>query len=196
MNLFKRFIEKINPKKPDKIEVPVQEQPLEEPKAIKKKHETWVLTDLEKMEVLKRVACHESSTSIIKWLKETSGKTVKISSIAHYRDSEKYRPMIERYRAEFERNLMNVPISSKHIRLKRSEKIYKLAMQKEDLRVASKELESARAEIEGKKGDITIQFNQFVDLTDDELLQKKLKAIETIERSRKTSLEITATEVE
>ena len=92
---------------------------------------------------------------------------------------------IERHRAKYLNELMDVPIAQEKIRLERDEELYNLALtitdKKDKISTALTCLKEAREET--KRVDHSqsfIQFNQFNQLTDEELLEKKRRLEEKI----------------
>ena len=93
-------------------------------------------------------------------------------------------PIIEQMRDKFISKSMNIPIANERVRLKRTEDLYNAAsniVAKDDKRVLNavdislKCLREAREEVKGEGGSTQniLQFNQYNELTDEQLLDKQ-----------------------
>lgn len=88
-------------------------------------------------------------------------------------------PIIEQLRERFITRTMNIPIANERVRLKRTEDLYQESQRiegvKDKVEVSLRCLKEAREEIKGESGSTQnfLQFNQYNDLTDEQLLDKQ-----------------------
>jgi diphthamide synthase (EF-2-diphthine--ammonia ligase) len=129
------------------------------------------------------LAQYKTAPEVVKLLKEIHGVELSIASIAAIKSNNL--KFIERHRAKYLNELMDVPIAQEKIRLERDEELYNLALtitdKKDKISTAITCLKEAREET--KRVDHSqsfIQFNQFNQLTDEELLEKKRRLEEKI----------------
>ena len=146
------------------------------------------LLDEEKREVVKLLAEFHDIPEVQKHIKKNFNKSLAYNSVKFYLHSKKWKPMLERLRAEFVEPIMSIAVSHKFVRLNRLEDLYHKTMDNKNLkevekiREAREILSEARAEIEGSKSnpssDIFItQINKF---SDEDLLKRKTEVLNRI----------------
>ena len=128
-------------------------------------------------------AQYKTAPEVQKLLKEVYGVDLVVQSLLAIKNNNL--KFIERHRAKYLNELMDVPIAQEKIRLERDEELYNLALtivdKKDKISTALTCLKEAREET--KRVDHSqsfIQFNQFNQLTDEELLDKKRRLEEKI----------------
>ena len=140
-----------------------------------------MITPDQKILICNLLAQYKKPRQIMSILKDEHELDVKTKTITKFQVNEK--ELIGRLRDRFLSTVAEVPIAQKRIRLERAENLYEISQELEGKdRVDSgvKVLATAREEVEGKgSSQITLQqFNQYNQLTDEEL-QDKIKDIES-----------------
>lgn len=145
--------------------------------------------------VLKMIAQYISTKDILSWLKEKTGKEYTHGMISSLKTlSKANRTLIEKFRGEYLRDISDIPMSSKRVRLQRIENNYRRALEKGDLKQASQEVQNARDEMEGAKGrenqSFNVSFNnytvtQYQSMSDDDLKKDILAGYEKLLDSQK-----------
>jgi len=110
-------------------------------------------------------------------------KKISIAMVRYYKHTRE--PIIEELRDKFISKAMNIPIANERVRLKRTEDLYNassnLVARDDDrlvlsaVEVSLKCLKEAREEVkgEGSSTQNILQFNQYNELTDEQLMDKK-----------------------
>lgn len=104
-------------------------------------------------------------------------KPLSAHGIRYYKETRA--PIIEQLRDKLISKTMVIPIANEKVRLKRTEDLYNVAttiLEKKDMVETSlKCLKEAREEIKGESGSVQnfLQLNQYNELTDEQLLEKK-----------------------
>ena len=140
-----------------------------------------MITPDQKILICNLLAQYKKPRQIMSILKDEHELNVKTKTITKFKNSEQ--ELIGKLRDRFLATVAEVPIAQKRIRLERAENLYEISQELEGKdRVDSgvKVLATAREEVEGKgSSQITLQqFNQYNQLTDEEL-QDKIKDIES-----------------
>lgn len=108
---------------------------------------------------------------------------IRPSMLYQYKRSEKWKPVIAKFREKYLLNPSEVAMSHKRVRLDRREKIYQAAMKKEDLKTANSVIQGAKEEMEETgRGSISLTFNQYNALSDDELKDQIKEKLERLKR--------------
>lgn len=81
------------------------------------------LTNEERLKVIQWLVELKSSNRIKELIKEQFGKDISRKSIWQYRYSKRWKPLIDKVRIEFERNLAKIPIANKADRLRYLQKV-------------------------------------------------------------------------
>jgi DNA-binding helix-hairpin-helix protein with protein kinase domain len=122
------------------------------------------------------IAQYKTAPEVQTLLKEVYGVDLSTTSIGIIkRDNLKF---VEKRRAKYLSEIQDVPISQERIRLERDEELYNLALtiadKKDKINTALTCLKEAREETKKvEHNNNFIQFNQFNQLTDEELIEKK-----------------------
>lgn len=128
-----------------------------------------VLTDEDRIELCKMAAEYKSYNEMLEYLRNEKRKEINRTSLWQMLNRTKWKAVVDRLRTEFMQGLMDEPMSCKRIRLRRLEKSFFFAAKKESAKDMIDSVDSAREEMEPKKGDFNLQLNQFNMLTDEEL---------------------------
>lgn len=150
------------------------------------------LTDDEKIELVRLIGHHASDEEIGNYLDSIGKRPAQIPRVIHYYTrSEKFRPLIEKFRAEYESRLSDIAVTSKRYRLQRLEQMHEALYREGKYELAAKMLDRVRDEVEGKNADgrPNIFITQFNQLTDTEVEERKLKIINMIERMKKRQVD-------
>jgi len=132
------------------------------------------ITDDQKMFICNMIAQYKKPREVVELIKDEHDINIDSALVSRYKkDNQK---LINKLRETFLSTVVEVPIAQKRVRLERTEELYDIA---KSVPVKLKCLSSAREEVEGKgAGGVTFQqFNQYNQLTDEEL-QEKIKEIE------------------
>ncbi len=126
---------------------------------------------------------YKSGKEVQKLVKEVHKVDLGLDSLWGIKN--KHPKLIERLRAKYLNDLIDVPIAQEKVRLERDEELYNLALTienpKDRIPAALTCLKEAREETKKiEHGNNFIQFNQFNQLTDEELLEKKRRLEEKI----------------
>ena len=152
---------------------------------------SWKMTPEMQRFVVIALAEYKSLSEIKKMLKDTYNIDITICGINKYRDSEKWKPIFEKYRDEYDRKVCEVPLAHKRKRLDELQKIYELSFDKRNYTRCLSIIREFREEVEGKQftGNhiylTNITNNEFTNLTDEKLAEIKLKDIARLEQIRK-----------
>lgn len=128
-------------------------------------------------------AQYKSGEEVKRLVKEIHNVDLTLTSL--YIIKSKHLKLVERLRAKYLNDLIDVPIAQEKVRLERDEELYNLALTienpKDRIPVALTCLKEAREETKKiEHSNNFIQFNQFNQLTDEELLEKKRRLEEKI----------------
>jgi len=88
------------------------------------------LSDTERKEIVRRLACFESPTAVQEWAQEALGKDLGLEQIAHYdptrRDTtgKKWEQLFKKTRDEFLSDLDTIPLSHRAVRLRELQRLY------------------------------------------------------------------------
>lgn len=149
------------------------------------------------LEIIKRIAWYWKDAEIERYFAKEYNKSISLSNIGQYRKSEKWQPLIERQRDQYNTLILQVPIANKRNRLDQLQKQYDQVgdiTNKDSRKEAREILKEAREEVERKvAGEISFNFtqvnhNEFHDMTEEDLQREKMKTIEQLERVRKLKL--------
>lgn len=154
------------------------------------------LTDEEQVDLCKLIGNFYSPRDIELWA-ETKGKRINATAlIGHYRKSEKWGPLIEKFRAEYRASVSEIPVANKSKRLFELNGIYDRIRVLEDftddpllklscLNMEIKVVGQAQQETEGKYsgGEQTnVYFTQFNNMSREEFDKWRLNLAEKIKR--------------
>ncbi len=136
----------------------------------------WKLTSSQKMFVCRLIAEGKTNKETIEALKKEHGVDVDRSNIRWYRNSKKYADLLNKMKEKFLSAVLEVPIAQKRVRLKRLEQKYLESQKMKDkdrIVYGLKCLKEAKEETKDEPAENSIQVNQYNELSNEELLQKK-----------------------
>ena len=151
----------------------------------KRKYDQDEIKDSKELFILEQFAQLKSPREVAELysVKFPNAKKLVAQTMRYYKETRM--PIIEQLRDKFISKTMNVPIANEKIRLKRTEDLYNasanLVARDDDrvvlsaVEVSLKCLKEAREEVKGEGGSAQnfIQLNQYNELTNDELMDKK-----------------------
>lgn len=145
------------------------------------------LTSHEQMEVVKLIGWFWKDTEIADFVYETFNKTVNPHNFKQYRDAQKWKPIIEKFRSEYMKTVTEVPLANKKKRLEILQKLFDKHYQNEEFKDAREVVRECRYEMEEKPTDVSFHFtqvtnNEFKDLSDEEIAKRKLDAYDRLEK--------------
>ena len=105
--------------------------------------------------------------------------------IYQYKRTPKWKPIIKKLREKYLLGEEEVAGRHKRVRLDRADKIYNKAFTKGDLRTALQANRDSQEMVEGKnvrEGDLSISFNQYNGLSDDEIKERMKEVTQKLSR--------------
>lgn len=136
------------------------------------------------MKLLFMIATFEEVPAIIRNIRKEFGITISKSTVKHYKESEQYRPQIQRMRERWGSDLLNVELSNKRRRLEELEKIYKHCFANDQMKNALASLYQIQGEIEKDLQNIghqtNYQINIYKDMSETELEEERVKSLERL----------------
>lgn len=150
---------------------------------------TKKLTSDEQLEVCRQLASYRSVKDVDKFCREMFGKTLHPNSIRLYLNSQKWKPLIQKFRDEYTRGIMEVPIANKRVRLEELQSMFEKYKDGGRLRLAQAVLKDAREELDGSRkfGDTNVymtQVNNYKDMSDEEIESERLRQLENLQKVR------------
>lgn len=130
-----------------------------------------VLEDSERIEVCRLAASYETQQNIADWLREERGKSVTAQSIGAMLHSAKWKTLTQQFRVHFTQELMEEPLYNKRKRLQYLYRFMTKAEAAGEIKDAIDAVDSAREEAEPRRGDFSLQLNQFNMISDEELIE-------------------------
>lgn len=153
----------------------------------KRGRQSHIFDEKEKLRICEMLAQFHTVDHIVQFAKDNWGKSVSPASIYSYRESSRWKPVIDRFRTEYVAQVMDIPIAHKKIRLTRLEELY--AANERDQEIKGKErrqlacliLERAMKEVDERASNFTnIFFTQIQNFSDEELEQHRKKLLDRI----------------
>jgi len=138
-----------------------------------------------KMEVLMGHAQFWAVQKIQEHLKEKFNCVMSYRSIYAYKNSEQWKPMIEKFRDQYVQTLSEVPLFHKKRRLEELQEMFERYRAKGNDKEARQVLASFREETEAKRSDLyltNVTYNEFKQMSNEELDQEYIKLIEQKKR--------------
>ena len=155
-----------------------------------KQYLTRRFTGEEQLEVCRQIAHFVEPAEIVKYCREEFNKDVSKSQLSRYKNSPKWRPLIQRYRDAFSMEIAEIPLAHKIKRVEELCLLFKRCKNEDKYNEAKGMLEQIRVEVEGKRENSSpsqIFINQdFRKLTDEQLEEKRLESINIVSRLKKT----------
>lgn len=143
------------------------------------------LTQSERYELVRQIATHTHESEIAQWLESVGKPSNDVQQLlSSYRRNERYRPLIEKIRAQYEAGVADIAVASKRYRLQQYQILYDRLKTEGKLELAAKMLERSQGELEGKAADgrPNIFITQFNQLSETEMEEKKLAVMQRIQR--------------
>ena len=153
---------------------------LDEYKSVEgKKHtnSTNKLEENEQLELMEFIARFATMEDINSYFIPTYGKFIAPAAVQQYRKTAKWKPIIKKLREKYLLGEDEVAGRHKRVRLDRADKIFEKALQKDDLKTALQANRDQQEMVEGKNvnaGDVSMTFNQY-NVLDDEELRLRIK---------------------
>ena len=118
--------------------------------------------------------------------KKEEGKLINYESIKSIRDSDKWKPIIEKERSQFLSKIQDVPIANKRVRMEGWQTMMENAYDDKDMKMLKNALEGARNEMEGihigVPGGNQYSLTYIANMSGNELLQKRDELMSKIKR--------------
>ena len=140
------------------------------------------LTTKMKLELMEFVARWSTLDEINQFFVPTYGITIGWYLIYYYKRSKTWKPVIAKLREKYLQGADEVAIAHKRVRLERREKIYQRAEKVGDGQLALSAIRDTEEAMGGmgKRGGVSLTFNQFNSLSDDEIEQRRLEVLNRI----------------
>ena len=139
-----------------------------------------------KKRIAQLIAQCETTSEVMSTIKAETGMDISHSSIMQYKHSKKWGPIISKEKEMYLNNVADIPGYHEKIRLSRTDKIYRYAIENNQPELALKTVEQQRKEVKEKPtGPVSLTFNQYNGLSDEELEDKYNYLIKKIEEKRK-----------
>lgn len=154
---------------------------------------THKLSHEQQVAIVQKIACYERDREIQKWLK-AQGLNLNRSNLDHYRNSEHWKPLVEKFRKEFDASISSIPLASKAKRVFELDQAFLRARKIEDeSKDPSKKLDAidlqmtiltkAQGELEGKQAveQNNIYFTQFNSMDRKQFDEFRLKLVNRVQ---------------
>ena len=165
------------------------------------KHREYLSEEVRRR-IVQLIAVYKSNLEIIRDIREEFGediaKPITKFTLAHYRNDDKWKPLLAKYREEYERAVDGIPIASRKLRLERLETNYQDVMEdvtltkKEKINLALSHIHEAGGIMEPKTYNdgrpnlyMMTQVNNYKELSDEEIKEKQLKLLEEMAKVKK-----------
>lgn len=151
------------------------------------------LSTEKQIEFVQRIAWFWKPLDILKYFKETHNIKINQTLIQCYKNSEKWKPIIQKFRDDYLKRTEEVPLANKRKRLDELQRLFDRAVDKKEFVEAKNIIREFREEMEVKVGDVNFSFtqinhNEFHDMSDEDLASEKAKTIEQLEKVRKMKM--------
>lgn len=146
------------------------------------------LSEDQQMELVEHIARFTTTEKIVAYFYQKYQIVISPGLIYQYRRTTKWQPVIKKIREKYVLGVDEVAGMHKRVRLERADDIYEKAMKAGKLRIALSANKDLREEVFEKQagGNVTYnlnQFNQFVNMTDEELEERKREIISKIKKA-------------
>ena len=155
--------------------------------------------DLDKqLELMELIARWSTLEEINEYFVRNHKIVVSPSLYRQYKYTQKWKPVIKKFREKYLLNTEDVPGSHKRVRLDRADRIYSKAYSQNNLKIALQANRDSHEMTEGRhanQGDVNMTFNQYNVLDDEELKIRIKEAQDKLARRTidvQTNKEITA----
>ena len=150
--------------------------------------QVYKFTGQNRRKIISYIAQCKTNREVKALVKSEMGMDIGDRQLALYRSSKKWKPIIAKEREDYLNSIMEVPGYHERIRLERADKIYEGAVASDDLELALKATEQQRKELKeksGKDGPTNFIFQQFNNMSEEELADKYNQALIKIENSKR-----------
>lgn len=146
------------------------------------------LSEDQQMELVELIARFTNNQKIIAHFYSTYQIVISPGLVAQYKRTTKWQPVIKKIREKYVLGVDEVAGMHKRVRLERADEIYEKAISQGKLRIALAANKDQREEVFEKQigGSVTYnlnQFNQYVNMSDDELEEKKTEILSKIKKA-------------
>ena len=131
--------------------------------------------------IVKALARYMKGDAIIEAIRRDTGKRVTLAAVWRYKHAKKWKKLFDEERKKYVAEVYEVPCSQKVVRLERLEDLYHIARKDENYKECRDLLGSAKSEMEDKTlQNLNVTFNQYNELSDAELEEKKKRLLNRI----------------
>lgn len=144
------------------------------------------LTEDQQLELVEMIARFYPPNKINQHFVSTHGISISTALIGMYKKTNKWQPVIKRFREKYVAGVDEVAGMHKRVRLERADDIYERAMALGKLNIALQANRDQREEVTDKNsvGNITLnQFNQFNSMSDEELVLKREEILNKVKKA-------------
>lgn len=144
-----------------------------------------------KHKIAKYLAQCEDNREVLNLILAETGIQLDLGTIYEFKKSKKWSAVIERERETFLHNIAEIPGYHDKVRLMRSDAIYKYAIAHDDPELALKATEQQRKELKEtgqKSAPVNLIFQQYNNMSDEELQDRYNEALGKIESKRKVKV--------
>lgn len=142
-----------------------------------------------KYRIAQLIAQCDITSEIMSTIKAETGIDISHSTVMQYKHSKKWAPIIAKEREIYLNNVAEIPGYHEKVRLERADKIYRYAIGSNNPELALKSIEQQRKEVKEKPtGPVSLTFNQYNGLTDEELNEKYDVLLKKIEEKKKRNV--------
>lgn len=130
-----------------------------------------ILTEHQQLELMELIARFATVREINEYFVPTHKVTISPSLINQYKRTQKWKPVIKKFREKYLLSTDEIGGTHKKVRLDRADRIYENAYTKKDYRLALQANRDMHEMVEGKNnsGDLNMTINQYNVLDDEEL---------------------------
>ena len=143
------------------------------------------ISDDVKLDILGKLALFWNPRSISDHVLKTYKVAYSERSIRELKDNKSNQLVIDRIRNKYMSSIMEVPLTFKRMRLEQYTELYDSLKALGEYSQAAKILDYIRDEVEGKTAGVQNVYLTQVNISDEELMQEKLKSLEQLELLRK-----------
>lgn len=137
----------------------------------------------EVMKIVFWIATFTKVPQIVKNVQEQFGVSIHPMTIEYYKHADKYQKTILQIREKWGNDLLHVELANKRRRAQELEKIYHLALTKQEMKTALAALLQIKGEVEKDLQNLNLNqynINIYKDMTEKELEEERLKSLERL----------------
>lgn len=139
----------------------------------------------EEAELIFLIASFRSDYELRKWARKR-GLTLTTPIIRNYKDTPAFAAQIERHRQEWGNKIFDFAFSHKRARINQFIHLYQRLKSDKQYKAAADQLINIRHEVEGEKDGkpniYNLQYNQFMNMSDEELESQRLRCMNELKR--------------